>query len=234
MELPLSYVFGGNETIATANRPNWRLFRVPHVTADTPQPDMPPFDTNTKLPATWLVSNSTVAAEFSATCYLTADHISQMLWADAPFGLIWASWGGTRVEAWAPHSTKKLCPSASAEPAYPGPQSYSALYNGMIAPLTRFSVRGAFWFQGEHNVVTHSSRESYACIFGATINAWRDAWTGIGDFPFIWAQLAPYTGYAPFPGHGDISIVRLAQADDLPHIGLDTTVLPERVEPAVS
>ena len=39
----------------------------------------------------------------------------------------------------------------------------------------------------------------------------------------MWAQLAPYTGYAPFAGHGDISTVRLAQADDLPHIGLDTT-----------
>lgn len=29
--------------------------------------------------------------------------------------------------------------------------------------------------------------------------------------------------YAPFAGHGDISTIRLAQADDLPHIGLDTT-----------
>lgn len=93
----------------------------------------------------------------------------------------------------------------------------------MIHPLTRYSIRGAFWFQGEHNVVTHSSREEYACAFGAMINEWRDAWTGIGDFPFMWAQLAPYTGYAPFAGKGDISTVRLAQADDLPHIGLDTT-----------
>lgn len=48
-------------------------------------------------------------------------------------------------------------------------------------------------------------------MFGAMINEWRDAWTGIGDFPFMWAQLAPYTGYAPFAGKGDISTVRLAQ-----------------------
>jgi hypothetical protein len=78
-------------------------------------------------------------------------------------------------------------------------------------PLTRYSIRGAFWFQGEHNVVTHSSTSEYACVFGAMINEWRDAWTGIGDFPFMWAQLAPYTGYAPFAGKGDISTVRLAQ-----------------------
>ena len=43
------------------------------------------------------------------------------------------------------------------------------------------------------------------------INEWRDAWTGIGDFPFMWAQLAPYTGYANYAGHGDVSTIRLAQ-----------------------
>ena len=41
-----------------------------------------------------------------------------------------------------------------------------------------YSIRGAFWLQGEHNLVTHSSRELYACEFGGMINAWRDAWTG--------------------------------------------------------
>eukprot|EP01052_Picozoa_sp_SAG31_P035719 SAG31_NODE_4348_length_3325_cov_1.733416_3_plen_94_part_00 len=29
--------------------------------------------------------------------------------------------------------------------------------------------------------------------------------------------------YAPYAGHGDVSTIRLAQADDLPHVGLDTT-----------
>ena len=74
-----------------------------------------------------------------------------------------------------------------------------------------FSIRGAFWFQGEHNVVTHSSQQLYACEFGAMINAWRDAWKGIGDFPFLWVQLAPYTGYSGYAGRGDTSVIRLAQ-----------------------
>ena len=179
----------------------------------------------TKLPATWLVSNSTIAAKFSATCFLTARHVSDMLWGDAPFGLIWTAWGGTRVEAWAPAAVNETCSDVvPGSPVMPGgPQAYSTLYNGMIHPLTRYSVRAAFWFQGEHNVVTHSSRALYACQFGGMINAWRDAWTGIGDFPFFWVQLAPYTGYSSGPGHGDTSIIRLAQADSLPHIGLDTT-----------
>eukprot|EP01043_Picozoa_sp_COSAG02_P119372 COSAG02_NODE_56036_length_287_cov_1.085106_1_plen_36_part_10 len=32
-------------------------------------------DPDTKMPAKWLVSNSTNAAKFSAVCYLTAKHI---------------------------------------------------------------------------------------------------------------------------------------------------------------
>lgn len=171
MELPLSYVDGGGAEIATANRPNWRFFRVPHTPSDTPQTDMIAEDPDTKMPAKWLVSNSTNAAKFSAVCYLSAKHISEMLWGDAPFGLIWASWGGTRVEAWAPEAaTKKACPSAAAMPAETGPQKFSVLYNGMIHPLTKYSIRGAFWFQGEHNVVTHSSREEYAhlSLFSST------------------------------------------------------------------
>lgn len=98
MELPLSYVENGTAEIAAANRSNWRLFRVPHMEANSPQDDMVAVDPGTKLPATWLVSNPELAAKFSATCFLTARHINDMLWDGAPFGLIWASWGGTRVE----------------------------------------------------------------------------------------------------------------------------------------
>ena len=131
MELPLSYVLGGADEIATADRPNWRFFRVPHTPSATPQTDMIEADPDTKMPAKWLVSNSTNAAKFSAVCYLTAKHISEMLWSDAPFGLIWASWGGTRVEAWAPPASKEACPSAAAMPPETGPQDYSVLYVSM-------------------------------------------------------------------------------------------------------
>ena len=47
MELPLNYVNNGTAEIAAANRPNWRLFRVPHIMADTPQDDMPVSHTTT-------------------------------------------------------------------------------------------------------------------------------------------------------------------------------------------
>jgi sialate O-acetylesterase len=131
MELPLSYVLGGAQEIANASRPNWRLFRVPHTPASTPQDDMEALDAQTKLPATWLVSTPEVAARFSAVCYLSAKHVAEMWWGDAPIGLIWSAWGGTRVEAWAPTAAKTTCPSSAADEGS-GPQTYSALYNGMI------------------------------------------------------------------------------------------------------
>jgi sialate O-acetylesterase len=74
----------------------------------------------------------------------------------------------------------------------------SGLYNAMIAPLTRFPIRGVIWYQGESN----ASRERaplYARLFGTMIQDWRRAW-GQGDFPFLFVQLANFkTGDARWP-----------------------------------
>lgn len=62
------------------------------------------------------------------------------------------------------------------------------LYNGMIAPIMPFRIRGAIWYQGESNA--RDARE-YRRLFPALIRGWREAW-GQGDFPFYWVQLAGY------------------------------------------
>ena len=64
----------------------------------------------------------------------------------------------------------------------------AALYNGMIAPLTPFAIRGVIWYQGEAN----SGRDRaplYARLFQAMIRDWRNEW-GEGDFPFLFVQIA--------------------------------------------
>jgi sialate O-acetylesterase len=64
----------------------------------------------------------------------------------------------------------------------------SAMFNGMISPLTSSTIKGAIWYQGENDV---SGVGWYAPLFPNLIQSWRDAW-GLGDFPFYHVQLPPY------------------------------------------
>ena len=64
-------------------------------------------------------------------------------------------------------------------------QQPGALYNGMVAPLIPFAIRGVIWNQGESN----SGRAyQYRTLFPALIESWRKAW-GQGAFPFLFVQL---------------------------------------------
>jgi sialate O-acetylesterase len=67
----------------------------------------------------------------------------------------------------------------------------SSLFNAMIAPLTRFPIRGAIWYQGESNASAERAG-LYRRLFGTMIQDWRRAW-GVGDFPFLFVQLANFT-----------------------------------------
>lgn len=69
----------------------------------------------------------------------------------------------------------------------------TGLYNGSIAPLQPYAIKGAIWYQGESN----SSRgEQYRTLFPAMIASWRRAW-GQGDFPFLFVQITPHQGMSP-------------------------------------
>jgi len=63
----------------------------------------------------------------------------------------------------------------------------AALFNGMIAPLTLFPIRGVIWYQGEAN--SGERAPLYAHLFPTMINDWRRAWNE-GDFPFLFVQIA--------------------------------------------
>ena len=68
------------------------------------------------------------------------------------------------------------------------PNNPGSLFNGMIHPLIPFSIRGATWYQGESNV---SRAYQYRSLFPALIADWRARW-GLGEFPFLFVQIAPY------------------------------------------
>ena len=69
----------------------------------------------------------------------------------------------------------------------------TVLYNGMIAPLLPYAMRGVIWYQGESNV---GRERQYQTLFPAMIADWRRAW-GEGDFPFLFVQIAPYNTMMP-------------------------------------
>ncbi len=66
----------------------------------------------------------------------------------------------------------------------------AGLFNAMIAPLTRFPIRGAIWYQGESNAGPERA-PIYAHLFQTMIQDWRRAW-GQGDFPFLFVQIANF------------------------------------------
>ncbi|HEX4083524.1 MAG TPA: sialate O-acetylesterase [Chthoniobacteraceae bacterium] len=109
-----------------------------------------------------------------------------------------------------------------------GEHSAATLYNGMIAPLIPYAIRGTIWYQGESNA---GAAEEYRTLFPAMIKDWRAKW-GEGNFPFLWVQLAGF--------HADDTDkwpnLRDAQARtlSLPATGMATAVdigLPANIHP---
>ena len=68
-------------------------------------------------------------------------------------------------------------------------QEPTVLYNGMVAGLVPFAIRGAIWYQGCSN---NGEGMLYLEKTKALVNGWRKVW-GQGDFPYYLVQLAPYT-----------------------------------------
>jgi sialate O-acetylesterase len=87
------------------------------------------------------------------------------------------------------------------------PMKLSCLYNGMIAPLLPYGIRGAIWYQGEANT---SQAKLYQTLFPSMIENWRQDW-GQGDFPFGFVQLANYSARKDHPADSNWAELREAQ-----------------------
>ena len=81
-------------------------------------------------------------------------------------------------------------PKAGKAPRHPNPaldqHNPYVCYNGMIAPLVPYAIKGALWYQGESN---GPSAKQYREIMETLVGDWRTLWQQ-GDFPFLYVQLA--------------------------------------------
>jgi sialate O-acetylesterase len=84
-------------------------------------------------------------------------------------------------------------------PALPGQTSFQykpvGLYNAMIAPLIKYNVAGAIWYQGESNVGRYNEYDS---LLSALIKDWRQKWNS-PDLPFIIVQLPNFMQSHTYP-----------------------------------
>ncbi|WP_224994388.1 sialate O-acetylesterase [Cesiribacter sp. SM1] len=177
------------EEIAKANYPQIRFFSVEHRTADGPQLD---------LGGNWVVATPETMQYFSAVAYFFGRELHQEL--NVPIGLINSSWGGTPAEIWMQAQLIKdnpfLAEAAAKLQEVPwGPVKPGKAYNAMIAPLIPYQIAGALWYQGESNTaVPHA----YSEVLTALIQNWRAQWGY--EFPFYFAQIAPYKYGRPYEG----------------------------------
>ena len=159
MVFTMNGIFNKTEEIAAAAvYTDIRMAVIKRVRSDVEQADV---ETST----TWAdPSNARALGGFSAVCFFYAMNIYDEL--GVPLGLIDSAWGGTRVEAWSNHDALDSCDIEDS------PQnSNSYMWNAMIHPLTKMTVKGFLWYQGEANA--NWNMDKYSCTFPALINSWR-------------------------------------------------------------
>ncbi len=222
MEWSVKKSNNSEEEIASANYPEIRFFDAKRSFKDTPQED---------IEGKWVVCSPETVGEMTGSGYFFARGIHQQI--KQPVGLIDASWGATRCEAWTPaesydidprisywqtswdeyqrdfpeiyksyeeklkkweekkkeaEAADKEVPKKPREPKRKNKNEPSSIFNGVVAPISYYTIKGVIWYQGENNAYEKEAY-IYRYLFPGMIEAWREQWNQ-GDFPFIYAQLS--------------------------------------------
>lgn len=187
-----------------ADYPLIREYKVPVLR----EKEYPMTDCNGK----WTVCSPQTVKNFSAVAYFFASELYKNL--RVPVGLIYAAVGGTPIESWTSREMMKKnsiytkfleeydvakakadlemavyeANGAVGKPPRGIPYSKYALFNGMIAPLLDFPIKGVLWYQGEANV---GRWQTYTEMTKLMVEDWRNRWC-VKKTPFLYVQLAPY------------------------------------------
>ncbi len=193
MEIPMKGfksqpILNSNEAILNSKNPNIRLFTVPRGSKTTLQKDI--------KQSHWLQASPETVAKFSATGYYFGRLLNKML--NVPIGLINCNYSGSSIQAWMDPATLKPYP----EIKIPAPtdsikevsRTPTTLYNAMLHGIIGYGIKGTIWYQGESN---YDFPALYDSLFVTFVKVLRSKWS-IGDFPFYYAQIAPYD-YAQLP-----------------------------------
>ena len=150
------------EEMKDADFPEIRLFHVEHQLA----PDSEKEDCVGK----WVVCNPENLKDFSAVGFVFGRKLYKEL--STPVGLIQSTWGGTHAESWTSMKVMEnnllyadVLKQYSKERVSREKDKCkvpATLWNGMIAPMVGYTVKGDIWYQGESNSVRY---EKYQEVF---------------------------------------------------------------------
>jgi sialate O-acetylesterase len=177
---------------AGATAPMIRFFMTAGRGRDTPQDD---------VSGRWEVAAPDTVARCSAVAWYFGGALHEKL--HSPVGLIVSAVGGTPAEAWIPQAALNDTSVAAAilkrrQIAIAGNQDKdmndltrpfgrhapARLYNGMIAGLGDFPVRGVIWFQADGNI---KQPWEYGELIQTLVKSWRRQWQS--RLPFYYVEM---------------------------------------------
>lgn len=198
MDFRFKSAASAKEEMPKAKYPKLRMYTVNKVTSPTPLAE---------AKGGWVECTPETVGDFSAVGYFFARDLHEEL--GVPVGMIHTSWGGTPAQSWTSpegfgdiaelqgysgQSKANLEKFADVAPEKPlGPGTASSLYNGMVAPLLPYGIKGVIWYQGESNA---GNSKQYRTLFPAMIADWRAKWNK-EDLPFLFVQIAPFKSQPP-------------------------------------
>jgi len=208
MAFQTSGTLNAKEELKMADYNNIRLLNIPQREAKEPQKN---------VNASWNICTPENVKSFSAVAYFFGKELNQKL--SVPVGLINASMGCSHIEQWinkeefqeAPDDLIKdefqkvpdelvFSEGHNADCDFHGISNY---YNGMIAPITPYAIKGVIWYQGESNRFYPAN---YLRLQQIMVNQWRKLFSK--DLSFYLVQIAPFK----YQGQQEIGAVLVREA----------------------
>ena len=211
--------------IAAANYPLIRFANIPWNPSATPREA-------SAVKTSWSVTSPQTVSNFSAAGYFFSRELAKTM-PGVAIGFVLGSFGASCLQCWMSKESLQAIPSVAtqlaqfeANPDYTNQHNPYICYNGQIAPLIPYAIRGVIWYQGES--VTWNA---YRDLQIGQVTSWRKAWGQ--DFTFIITQLPNYS--VSSSGWPVLREAQLQTTQYLPNTGLAVLIdigNPTYVHPA--
>lgn len=149
--------------------------------------------------AEWKPASPTNLGEFPGVPFFFARELHKTL--KVPVGIVHLAVPGQALETFlSPAFVSTHLPLARELQAQLKQPAPSWFYNGMVAPVAPYAMRGFLWWQGEANAARHLQ---YQALFPGLIEDWRKSWNR-HDAPFLFVELANFLTLQSRPVEDDL------------------------------